>query len=96
MKPTPQIENESRNRETKRVPAVDFHFQAVSGHSGGCCASVQRPSFRNISRNYFESEENNYFRVEAAAFTVIMLTAAVPLVNGASAVLHLIRSCAGA
>ena len=95
MKPTTQIENESRLREGLRVPATDFHFQAISGHSGGCCASLRRPSFRNISRAYFATEENNYSLVEAAVYGAFMLTAALPLINGASAVMHLIRSCAG-
>ncbi len=95
MKPTIQIENESRLQKAKRLPAIDFNFQAISaGHSAGC-ASLRRPSFRNISRAYFDTEANNYFLVEAAVFAAIMLTAALPLINGASAVLNLIRSCAG-
>ena len=95
MKPTMQIENESRVREGKRLPAIDFHFQAVSASYSGGCTSLRTPSFRNISRAYFDTEENNYFLVEAAVFAAIMLTAALPLINGAGAVMNLIRSSAG-
>ena len=96
MKPTMQIENEGSVRAARRFPAVDFNYQAMStGHSGGCCARLRGPSFRNISRAYFDTEENNYFLVEAAVYAAFMLTAALPLINGASAVLNLIRSCAG-
>ena len=96
MKPTIQIENESRLHKARRLPAIDFNFQPIStGYSSGCCASLRGPSFRNISRAYFDTEANNYFLVEAAVFAAFMLTAALPLINGASAVLNLIRSCAG-
>ena len=96
MKPTMLIENESRVRGAKRIPAIDFNYQAMStGYSGGCCARLRGPSFRNISRAYFDTEANNYFLVEAAVYAAFMLTAALPLINGASAVLNLIRSCAG-
>ena len=96
MKPTMLIENEGSARATRRLPKVDFQYQAIStGQSGGCCAHLRTPSFRNISRSYFATEENHYFLAEAAVFAVIMLTAVMPLINGASAVLNLIRSCAG-
>ncbi len=96
MKPTMLIENEDSARETRRLPKVDFQYQAIStGHVGGCCAQLRTPSFRNISRSYFDTEENHYFMVEATVFAAITLAAAVPLINGASAVLHLIRACAG-
>ena len=96
MKPTMQIENESRLGEGRRLPAIDFNYQAIStGYSGGRCARLRGPSFRNISRSYFDTEENNDFLLEAGVFAAIMLTAALPLINGASAVLNLIRSCAG-
>ena len=43
-----------------------------------------------ISRAYFATEANQYFLAEAAVFAAIMLTSAVPLINGAHAVLKLI------
>lgn len=91
------IENEGSHRESRMLPKVDHHYHAISaGRSGGCYARLTSPSFRNISRAYFATEANHYFLVEASVFAAIMLTAAVPLINGAHAVLNLIRACAGA
>ena len=94
MKPTKKmIENEASHRESRQLPKIDLHFHAMpAGSSGGCCARLASPSFRNISRAYFDTEANHYFLAEAAVFAVIMLTAAVPLINGAHAVLNLIHA----
>jgi hypothetical protein len=93
MKPTTKmIENEGSHREGRKFPKVDLNFHAVTaGSSGGCCARLTSPSFRNISRAYFDTEANHYFLAEASVFAAIMLTSAVPLINGAHAVLNLIR-----
>ena len=94
---TRRIENEGSHRESRQLPKIDLHFQAISaGSSGGCCARLTSPSFRNISRAYFDTEANHYFLAEAAVFTAIILTAAVPLIDGAHAVLNLIRAFSGA
>jgi hypothetical protein len=92
MKPTTKmIENEGSHRETRKLPKIDLNFHAtLTGSSGGCCARLTSPSFRSISRAYFDTEANNDFLVEAAVFAAIMLTAAVPLINGAHAALNLI------
>jgi hypothetical protein len=94
MKPTMKmIENEGSHREGRKLPKIDLNYHAISaGSSGGCCARLTSPSFRNISRAYFDTEANHYFLAEAAVFAVIMLTAAVPLINGAHAVLNLIHA----
>jgi hypothetical protein len=92
MKPTTKtIENEGSHRNGRQFPVIDSHYQAISASpSGGCCARLTSPSFRNISRSYFATEANHYFLAEATLFAAIMLTAAVPLINGAHAVLKLI------
>jgi hypothetical protein len=92
MKPTMQtVENEGRHREARQLPLIDLQYHAGSaGRSGGCCARLTSPSFRNISRAYFDTEANHYFIAEASVFAAIMLTSAVPLINGAHAVLKLI------
>ncbi len=94
MKPTTKmIENEASHRESRKLPKIDLHFHASpAGSSGGCCARLTRPSFHNISRAYFDTEANHYFLAEAAVFAVIMLTAAVPLISSAHAVLNLIHA----
>lgn len=94
MKPTTKmIENEGSHRESRKLPKIDLHYHAISTDpSGGCCAHLTSPSFRSISRAYFATEDNHYFLIEASVFAAIMLTTAVPLINGAHAVLNLIGS----
>jgi hypothetical protein len=94
MKPTTKmIENEASHRESRQLPKIDLHFHAMpAGSSGGCCARLASPSFRNISRAYFDTEANHYFLAEASVFAAIMLTAVVPLISGAYAVLNLIHA----
>jgi hypothetical protein len=94
MKPTTKmIENEASHREGRKLPKIDLHFHAIpAGSAGGCCTHLTSPSFRNISRAYFDTEANHYFLAEAGVFAVIMLTAVVPLINGAHAVLNLIHA----
>ena len=97
MKPTFQnIDNGRRRTESRKFPVTDFNYQAVTlGGFNGRCARADVPSFRSISRNYFDTEAQNHFLAEACVFAGIMLTAAVPLVNGAHAVLNLVRASGG-
>ncbi len=97
MKPTaPSIETERSRTEARRFPVTDFNFHsnALLDHPG-CCAGPVSPSFRSISRDYFNGEAQHYFVAEAVVFAAIMLTAAVPLVSGAHAVLGLVHSLGG-
>jgi hypothetical protein len=97
MKPTTQTIDQGRRRTSRRpFPVTDFSYQtiALDGYSGRC-ARTSVPSFRQISRDYFAGEDRHYFLAETFVFAAIMLTAAVPLVNGAHAVLNLIRTFSG-
>jgi len=100
MKPTIQF-NEKRSRDHRdshwgsAFPKTDYSFQAGSvangrGRGFGAC----RPSFRAISQEYFENEAPRNFASEAALFVVIVMTAALPIINSASALVHLVRSFA--
>jgi hypothetical protein len=85
------IENEGSHRQGRQFPKIDLPYHTISaGHSGGYCAGLLNPSFRSISRSYFDTEANHDFLAEASIFAVIMLTALMPLINGAHAVLTLI------
>lgn len=97
MKPTIQFSEKSRRDFSHRVsrqgfaqPQTDFCYQAPS--VGGRCFGSNRPSFRSISDNYFKNEARPNFAGEAALFTVILMIAAVPILNSVNAVLHLVRS----
>ena len=47
-----------------------------------------------MSHDYFKNEARSMFATEAAFFSVIVITAAVPLINTAMALVHLVRSIA--
>ena len=103
MKPTIQyIDKKSRrdslDRDSRNAPVfpkIDCNFQAASiAHIGSRCAGSRRPSFLAISQGYFNNEARPNFVSEAVLFSVIVVTAAVPLVHSASALLQLVRSIA--
>jgi hypothetical protein len=100
MKPTIQFNEKSRrdfsDRESRKgsaLPKTDYSFQAASvTNGGGRCFASCRPSFRAISQDYFKNEARRSFASEAALFSVIAMTAALPILNSASALVHLVRS----
>jgi hypothetical protein len=100
MKPTIQFNEKSRrnfsDRESRNGsahPQTDYSFQAASVANGGsCCFGSCRPSFRAISQDYFKNEARRSFASEAALFSVIVMTAALPILSSASALVHLVRS----
>ena len=100
MKPTIQFDEKSSrdlsDRESRKgsaFPKTDYSFHAASAaNGGGRCFDSRRPSFRSISQDYFKNEAPHSFAGEAALFTVIVIAAAVPILNSASELLHLVRS----
>jgi hypothetical protein len=97
MKPTMQNITDGQARADRRqFPVTDFNYHAatLNGYNGRCAKPLD-PSFRSISRDYFNVEAQRYFLAEALVFTAIMLTVTLPLVNGADAVLHLVRALGG-
>ena len=97
MKPTIQFNETSRrdfsdraSRQGSAQPQTDFSFQA--GSLSGRCFGSEQPSFRSISDDYFKNEARPHFAREAALFTVIMLTAAVPIIASVNAFFQLVRS----
>ena len=102
MKPIFQINHRygsiSLTARTSGVaPKTDFNYQAttpddVRGRRVGDC----KPPFHALSRDYFTREAHLHFATEAAAFFLLMMTTVLPLFNGASAVVELIRSTGAA
>jgi hypothetical protein len=100
MKPTVQFNENNRcdfsarqSRKRFALPKTDCNFQAVSVANGsGRCFTTCRPSFRAISQEYFRNEAPRIFAGEAALFCVIVITAALPILNSAGALVHLVRS----
>ena len=97
MKPTAQTSGDERSRTNHRTfPVTDYNYHSIAlGGRSGQCARTLLPSLRDISREYFETEANHDFLAEAFIFGAIMLTVAVPLVNGVQAIVHLVRASGG-
>jgi len=76
---------------------TDYNYQVATldDFDGGCAGNYKAP-FRVIGRDYFAREAHQHFATEAAAFFLLMMTTALPLFNGANAVVELIRSTGGA
>jgi hypothetical protein len=84
MKPTTLI-----NKHARKFPFVEFEYQASSLENlTGRCAKLSN-SFRDISRDYFETEENKDFVSNAAIFGALIVSALVPIAAGLSAVIQL-------
>ena len=88
MKPTSLIV-----RNHTRFPLTDCNYHSVTLKDyRSHCAKPLAPSFRDISREYFEREARHDFVGEAILFAMLMITAAVPLVSAAYAVIELCRA----
>src|SRR5438046_10396823 len=88
MKPTSLIV-----RGHASFPLTDYNYNSVTitGYRGQC-AKPLAPSFRNISRQYFQHEARHDFVGEAVLFAMLVIAAAVPLVSGDYAVIALCRA----
>jgi hypothetical protein len=89
MKPTlTKIGNEGR------FPITDCNYHSITlGDFNGRCTKLCSPSFRNISRDYFDNEAQRNFLTEGAVFITMLVTVTVPIVSGALAILQLCRDC---
>jgi hypothetical protein len=99
MKQPIQFNEKSRRHSSERgarghsaFPKTDFSYHASIASMGGRCFDSRRPSFRSISQDYFRNEARYSYAGEAALFCVIVLTAALPLLESAQALMQLVRS----
>ena len=88
MKPTLHL----NERHGLRMPKTDCYLQVGSMPSRG--RRFRRASIRAVSNDYFKNEARSMFVTEAAFFSVIVITAAVPLIYTAMALVHLVSSFA--
>ena len=72
----------ARNRRS--FPLVECNYQPMklSGYQARC-ARIDAPSFRDISRQYFQKEARRDFVSEAFLFAVMIVLAAAPLLSTA-------------
>jgi hypothetical protein len=74
----------------KRFPLIECNYQSTTlSNYHSRCAKPTAPSFRNISRHYFEKEARRDFFGEAILFSILVITATVPMVSGANAIIQL-------
>ncbi len=83
----------ARNRRS--FPLVECNYQPMrlNGYQARC-ARIEAPSFRNISRQYFQKEARRDFVGEAFLFAVMIVLAAAPLLSAASALSEFCRAIA--
>jgi hypothetical protein len=87
MKPTIHT-----NTNARKFPFVDYNYQASSLEDlTGRCAKLSN-SFRDISRDYFDNEENQDFLSNAAIFVALIGSALIPIAASASAMIQLVRT----
>jgi hypothetical protein len=97
MKPTVEQNNLSKRadvagRNARAFPSIDCNYQTLALPSyRGSCLRPTFSSFRNISGEYFRIEARNEFRLEAAAFVAIIITAAIPILNNMHALADFVR-----
>ncbi len=79
-------------RISRRSPKTDFDYQAATLNDiRGRPVEGCKPPFHALSRDYFTREAHLHFASEAVAFCLLMMTTALPLLDGASAVIQLIH-----
>jgi len=86
MKPTTL-----NDKDARKFPFVEYNYQASSLEDlTGRCVKISN-SFRDISRDYFDKEENHDFLSNAAIFFALIASALIPIAASASEVIHLVR-----
>ena len=79
-------------RNGRNFPTDQSYHAATLTGGCGTPAKFRRPSFRDISKEYFSHEAPRNFALEAAFFTAIILLATLPILNSAQALATLVRS----
>jgi hypothetical protein len=88
MKPTPLT---LRRNHRSLMTDHNYHSFALESFNTNC-GRASALSLRDISRNYFKNEARYDFLGQAALFAVIVLTAFLPLINNAHALVESARA----
>lgn len=98
MKPNSTIHRTPRHRDVCAGSSrclgsltTDYHFQPPTDFSSSCRGS-NSPSFRKISADYFKHEARGHFASEAALFSLIIFTVAIPVIEGIRGVAEIAQS----
>jgi len=101
MKTTPLTTSKDRRRhpfdraarKSRRSPITDFNYHSVAfGGSSGHYTRYPSRSFWKISGDYLKDEARHDFQSEGTLFAIITITAALPLINNAHALIEFVRA----
>ena len=101
MKPTLPTLIRSRRSEpfegdrcrSRRFPVTDYNYHSVAFEGSSARYMHARPrSFWNITGDYYQSEARQDFWGEASLWLVLALTAFLPLISHAHAVMEFVRA----
>jgi len=101
MKPTFPTLIRSRRRESfdgdkcrsRRSPVTDYNYHSIAFEgSSARYVHARARSFWNITGDYYKSEARRDFWGEASLWAVLALTAFLPLISNAHAVMEFVRA----
>jgi rhamnogalacturonyl hydrolase YesR len=78
---------------SRRSPVTDYNYHSVALEgSSAAYAHARTRSFWNITGDYYKSEARQDFWGEASLWAVLALTAFLPLISNAHAVMEFVRA----
>ena len=80
-------------RRNRRSPIADYNYHSLALESFRAnCGRASVRSFWNITGDYLKNEARHEFLGEAALFGVLVVTAFLPLISNAHALMELVRA----
>ena len=80
-------------RTSRRSPVIDYNYHSVAFEgSSAHYMHTRARSFWNITGDYYKSEARQDFWGEASLWAVLALTAFLPLISNAHAVMEFVRA----
>jgi len=80
----------------RRLPVIDYNYHSVAFEgSSAPYVHARARSFWNITGDYYKSEARRDFLGEASLWAVLALTAFLPLISNAHAVMEFVRAISG-
>jgi hypothetical protein len=101
MKPTILTTCKASRRDSFDPAMGSRHMSLIANHNyhsvtfesfRANCGRTSVRSFWNITGDYFKNEARHDFLGEAALFAVVIITAFLPLINNAHALMELVRA----
>ena len=78
---------------SRRLPVTDYNYHSVAFEGSSTPFTRTRPrSFWNITGDYYKSEARQDFWGEASLWAVLAVTAFLPLISNAHAVMEFVRA----